>query len=66
MIIDVCGAGLRILDDFIYYASTYPNRLADAMWWCEDSFVNDIRELKKAYDGAVPGQACRRCPCCGE
>ena len=53
MVINVSGYALRILDDFVYYASTYPGRLAEAMWWCEDGFVYGVGLLKEAFDEAV-------------
>jgi len=66
VVIDVSGHALRVLDDFILYASAYPERLADAMWWYEDPFVDGVRRLKEAYDEAMSAQFRRRCPYCGE
>jgi len=66
MMIDISGGALRILDDFIYYASTYPGRLADAMWWCEESFIEYICGLKETYDEAMASEPYQRCPHCGD
>ena len=52
VIINVSGHALRILDDFIYYASIYPGRIANSIWWCEDTFTCGIAQLKKAFDEA--------------
>lgn len=66
MIIDISGCALRILDDFIHYASTYPKRLADAMWWCEDPFIDYVRYLKDAYDEAMVSGHHPQCKDCGD
>jgi hypothetical protein len=66
MTIEISGCALRILDDFIYYAYTYPGRLADAMWWCEDPFIEHVRHLKETYDDAMASEPRRRCPHYGE
>jgi hypothetical protein len=56
MTIDINGDAVRVLDDFLYYASTYPRQLADAMWWCEDTFADCARCLKEAYDEALSAE----------
>ena len=53
MIIEIDGYSLKLLDSFLYYSLTYPGRIADAMWWCEDSFILAAQKLKKAFDAAV-------------
>ena len=53
MTIDVSGEALKLLDDFVHYASTYPKQVASALWWCEESFVFVAGLLKEAYDKAV-------------
>jgi len=65
MTIHLNGSAHRVLDDFIYYATTYPGRLSDAMWWCEDTFVEHLRHLKEAYDEAVTAGSRCKCPYCG-
>jgi len=49
----IYGGAQRLLIDFIYYASTYPNEMAAAMWYCEDSFIAYSKLLKKAIDEAL-------------
>ena len=53
MIIDISGGALRILGDFIYYAPNYPGRLADAICWCEEPFIEYICDLKATCDEAM-------------
>jgi len=66
MIIDISGCALRVLDDFIYYASTCPGRLADAMWWCEEPFIEYVRHLKDSYDEASASGHRRICTYCDD
>jgi hypothetical protein len=56
MMLDISGDALKLLDHFIHYASLYPGRLADAMWYDADEFARRLRLLDKAFQeaGAVP------------
>jgi hypothetical protein len=60
--IDVDGYALSLLDDFVYYASTYPQKMAAAMSYYEDSFINRTRILKNAFDEAMDEESRRRYP----
>lgn len=42
-----------LLLDFIYHASTYPERMAAAMCYREDKFIADAKLLKDAIDEAL-------------
>lgn len=53
MKIEIDGYALRLLDSFVHYSTTCSERMADAMWWCEDSFIVAAYKLKKIYDDAV-------------
>jgi hypothetical protein len=59
MIIAVEGPALRLLDDFICYASEYPAQLANAMWYEEDFFSFLVLHLKMALDEAKINQISR-------
>jgi hypothetical protein len=54
---DIDGYALRLLGDFIYYATAYPERMADAMWYCDDTFSFSAFLLQKAYKEALAEQA---------
>ena len=53
MTIDIDGEALHLLDQFIFYASNYASRMADAMWYCEEGFAFRVRLLKSAFDRAA-------------
>jgi len=53
MKIDITGDALRLLDQFIHFASLYPERLADAMWYDLDAFLCRLRCLDQAYREAT-------------
>jgi hypothetical protein len=53
MMLDVNGEALELLDHFIYYASAYPGRLADAMWYVPDEFERRLCLLGRAFQDAV-------------
>jgi hypothetical protein len=59
--INVSGHALKILDDFIYYASIYPERMANSIWWCEDTFAYGVGQLKKAFDEALSEKSHSNC-----
>ena len=66
MNIDVGGYALRLLEDFIHYATLYPGRMAESMWYCEDTFSQDVSSLQKAYADAVAGEGpLEFLRCCG-
>jgi hypothetical protein len=58
--IDIESHALRLLAEFIDYASTYPQRMAVSMWYCEDAFVYRTKLLKKAYDLAMEKETYRK------
>jgi hypothetical protein len=43
----------RLLGEFVHYATSYPERMADAMYYCEDAFIHRAWRLKKAFDEAM-------------
>lgn len=49
MIFDIDGDALRLLEHFIHYASLYPERLADLMWYDHDGFKCRLRSLEKIF-----------------
>jgi len=53
MNIEISGNALQLLEDFIYYASVYPDRLADAIWYDLDWFVGCLHYLDKAVREAT-------------
>lgn len=56
---EVNGNAHRILDDFIHYATFYPERMASSMSYYEEAFISFTRQLKKAYDEAMLEEARR-------
>jgi len=53
MNIDISGNALQLLEDFIDYGMTYPDRLADAMWYDVDWFECCVHYLDKATRAAA-------------
>jgi len=53
MKIDISGDALRLLDHFIYYGTTYPEHIADAMWYNLSSFKSRLLCLDKAFQVAM-------------
>jgi len=65
LIIDINGDALRLLDDFIHYASIYPERIAGSIWYCEYTLKCGVHKLIKAFDEAVSDEYYRRYRGCG-
>ena len=63
MKIDVYGDALHLLEHFIHYSTTHPERMAQAMCCNPDGFNSRLRCLDKAFreglDGEGPGKAGR-------
>ncbi|MDR0469094.1 MAG: hypothetical protein LBH09_03885 [Peptococcaceae bacterium] len=54
MMLDISGDALKLLDHFIHYASLYPGRIADAIWYDADEFARRLRLLDNAFQDAGP------------